>query len=210
MSAFKEINEHNKNQKDIGLIKECIAQIKSKCSIKVINAPNISIFDLYNKNTKVETLDSWKITCNKFSFILCLLEFETSYETAGVSGGLINLELNKYFFGYLNLNKDFGNIMIRPKTFSDKLSAFLKNVNKKTISHNRFNRNYFLEVSNNNNLNNLNCLNLLDCISSYKNIYLEFNNNQLLFRFPKSINPEDAIRLTEIGCRLDEIINHKL
>lgn len=116
---------------------------------------------------------------------------------------------HKYFFGYLNILKDYGKTIIRPETFVDKISELFYPVEIDFTEYKRFSRNYyFLSNDREKTINNMD-ENLIIFMNSVLNIHLEFNGKKCIYRLPKSINLKEANNLCEIGFQLDKILNLK-
>jgi hypothetical protein len=183
-------------------IKRIFSHISSEFKVSKIRKPSLSSFEILNKGNSLKVLQSYEIKKDHNEFTLCVVEYSNSYEIVHKYGGRMASESHKYLFGFLRTSKDFGKGFLRSENIGDKISEYFSPVELDIDGFEKFNKNYYLVVSEKEKfLKSIN-ENILNSITEYKNLEMEFSNRKCLFRFKKVFELNEAIKLCELGIKL--------
>jgi hypothetical protein len=105
------------------------------------------------------------------------------------------------------LKKFFGNTIIRPESFADKVLDLYLKLDIDNPDYPKFSRNFYVTSDNKDALIDNLPSEFYNLLETNKDVQIEFKNNSCLFRLSKSVNSLDALRLSKIGLRLDKILN---
>ena len=193
-----------KDEEDWKTILKCLNSIDKKYQVLKSKCPTLKNFNLFSSKKEVKHIDTWEIKSDKNQFKLCLIEYGFEYRT----GKSVTKDTHKYFFGYLNISKDYGKTLIRPETIVDKLSEFFSPVEIDFSSNKEFSDKYYCLSSDKENLIKVIEPKLLKFLASISDIQIEFNGKKCLIRLPKAIDFYETELLCKIGLKLDEILNN--
>lgn len=189
-------------RKEWSNIKKIFSLISSEFIVSKIRKPSILNFEILNEKNNLKILQSYEIKKDSNKFTLCVVEYNNSYEIVNKYGGRTASESHKYLFGFLRTSEDFGKGFLRPENIGDKISEYFNPVEIDINGFEKFNKNYYLVVSEKERfLKSIN-ENILNTIAEYKNIEMEFSNKKCLFRFKKIFELKEGIKLCELGIKL--------
>jgi len=198
---------------DLARTDRALNAIKSKYRIVSTGKKSIKDFISYSSNSDSKVLKTWKISKTNNSFILYLISYTHYFQhidyTKGNTGQMAS-ETSKYFFGYLEINKDYGNTLIRPETLKDKVLELLNPIEIDIKEYKKFSRKYYMTSDNKDLLLRTIDENLVKYFETINNLTIEFSHDKCLFRLPKSVNVKEALMLCEIGLNLDSILNNEM
>ncbi len=203
---YYNILSHDK-QEEWKRIIAIMQEVDRHFEVKAFANPHLSSFHIIKDKRKPFFFKSWQIFDQQASFILCLMEFETVYGIGGSHGESIHEESHKYFYGYLRSKQDFGHTLIRPETLGDKITELFQPIEIDIEGYPRFNRKYYVLSNDKEKFIKAAQPDFLNYLGQTKDLQLEFNGNACLFRLPKSLDTQEALRLCSIGIRLDKILN---
>ncbi|QVY66896.1 hypothetical protein [Polaribacter sp. Q13] len=190
-------------------IKRIFSQISSEFNISKIRKPSLASFEIMNKGNFLKILQSYEIKKDNNQFTLSVVEYNNSYEIVNKYGGRTATESHKYLFGFLRTEKDFGKGFLRPESIGDKISEYFSPVELDINGFDKFNKNYYLVVSEKDKfLKSIN-ENIINSISEYKNVEMEFSNRKYLFRIRNVFELKEAKNLCELGIKLASSTKNK-
>jgi hypothetical protein len=182
-------------------------KIASIFDVKSTSKPLLRNFSLFSSKVDPKIYDSWTIKGSDNKFNLCLVEYRYIFSTAGPVGGYIHSDLSLYLYGHLPLKKSFGNTIIRPESIADKVLDLYLKLDIDNPDYPKFSRNFYVTSDNKDALIKNFPSEFYNLLETNEDVQIEFKNNSCLFRLSKSVNSKDALRLSEIGLRLDKILN---
>lgn len=189
------------------LAQTCINQIERSFTIGTTNKPKIDDFYILASKRKPIYFSAWEVKKQEQAFKLCLVQYETSYTTANQLGGSTQIDTSFYLYGQLKIKGDFGTVLIRPETFGDKITELFVKTEIDFESHPLFSYKYFVLADGADNLIKTLPNELLKFLENVNGLQLELRNQYCLFRLPKAMNQEEAVKLCLIGIELDRILN---
>lgn len=185
---------------------DSLKEIQRFFSLHDTTKPDLSGFYSIGSKQQPVHFTTWRIGNNRNNFDLCLIEYELSYFSGGHRTGGIKTEVHLYFFGHLQLKRDYGTGLIRPETIRDKINEWVNPVELDIPSHPRFSRKYYVLSTEKDRFSNQLSTELLDFIEQTEELQLEFNGNQCLFRLSGAINHQESINLCSVGLKLDDLL----
>lgn len=185
----------------------CMNHLAKSFDITATIKPNIDAFYILASKSKPVYFSAWEVKKQEQAFKLCLVQYETSYTTANQFGGSTHTDTSFYLYGQLKIKGNFGTILIRPETFGDKITELFVKTEVDFESHPLFSYKYFVLADGAVNLVKTLPQELLKFLENVNGLQLEFRNQYCLFRLPKAMNPEEAVKLCLIGIELDKILN---
>ena len=177
----------------------CLDNIATIYNITDTALPEISIFNFIASKQNPIYFNAWKVRDSKSLFDLCLVSYEIVYYTASRTGGHRHTESHLYFFGHLNLTKDFGNALIHPETLGDKITELFDSVEIDLKTYPKFNRKYFVLAENKHDFALLLKSELIKYIQNIEGLQIEFRNNNCIFRLENAVDERESMQLCEIG-----------
>jgi hypothetical protein len=185
----------------------CIEKITNEFELAPTTKPPINNFYLLTSKRKPTHFTAWKVTKARETFKLCLIQYESSYTSAGPVGGYTHLDTSLYLFGQLSLKKDFGISLIRPETLQDKLSELFVPAEIDLKDYPLFSYKYYVIAAEKEKFQNLFASEFFLFMEKNPGLQIEFRNRQCLFRLPKAIDTKEGLQLCSIGLTLDKILN---
>ena len=168
-------------------------------------SPVLKDFSMINEKEKPVHVDTYIFKKDSEEFKTCIVQYRIRYNEASVRGGSIRTATHKYIFGFKKTEKDFGKAYLRPETIGDKISEFFQPIELDINGLEKFNRRYYL-LSNNKEIF-LSTINrkFLEFVAELKNLEMEFNGRNCLFRFNKAINLTQTKDLCSVGIKISEL-----
>lgn len=197
-------------QEEWDMIDDIFDKLRQRYEIKSTFKPSIHKFDLINSKIKPSFFKAWKVSNGSEHFILCLIEYGFQYEAiTSKYHSSVKTQFDKYFFGLVSSQNDFGRSLFRPETIADKISEFFQSVEIDIEGEPKFSRKYY--VLSNDETKFFEALDtpLLIYLRDEKVFELEFYNRKGLFRLTKAINLQETLDLCRIGLNLYQVLNGK-
>jgi len=189
------------------LAQTCMNHLTKFFDITATSKPKIDDFYILASKRKPIYFSAWEVKKQEQAFKLCLVQYETSYTTANQLGGSTHVDTSFYFYGQLKIKGNFGTVLIRPETFGDKITELFVKTEVDFESHPLFSYKYFVLADGADNLVKTLPNELLKFLENVNGLQLELRNQYCLFRLPKAMNQEEAVKLCSIGIELDKILN---
>lgn len=189
-----------------GNYRKSILQIENDFHVTTTNLPYLSDFYLYSKKKKVKTLCGWQVFRNRNSFKLIAISYDSYQEYNTPYIGSNNLINDAYLVGVVSSPIDLGHIIIRHETILDKIAELFNHVEIDFPDHILFSFKYYVVADDKEKTLKVLNQDLMDFFCGFSDIEAEFFNKQIFFRFSKSINDIDALKICEAGTKLDEIL----
>ena len=187
--------------------KECILSIEQKYILKTSLIPNLNNFYLINSKNSPRTLNAWQIFENKNSFKLCMIEYKSYQDFAGITGGHRQFYYDPYLIGILTTKNNFGHIFIRPEYVVDKIAELFDPIEIDFPNHKLFSDKFYVLSNDKTKTNEVLTYEYLDFFSKISKLEIEFFNNVCLFKLEKAIDMKEVHILCRIGIELDKLLN---
>jgi hypothetical protein len=185
----------------------CMNHLSKSFDITATSKPKIDDFYILASKSKPIYFSAWEVKKQEQAFKLCLVQYETSYTTANQLGGRTHVDTSFYLYGQLKIKGNCGTVLIRPETFGDKITELFVKTEVDFESHPLFSYKYFVLADGSDNLVKTLPNELLKFLENVNGLQLELRNQYCLFRLPKAMNQEEAVKLCSIGIELDKILN---
>lgn len=200
----------NSDQSDWLKVKDITSELEKHYQITSARNPFIRQFHLFADKQKPIFFNSWRVFRGTNSFSLCLIEYQTRYQTVSNYGASAHTSNHKYFFGHLSTKKNFGHTLIRPETLADKISELFNQIEIDIKGYRKFSNKYY--VLSNDKEKFLSALNskLIKYLENQSKLEIEFYGQECLFRLDKAIDLKQTITLCNIGIHLDIILNTQI
>ena len=189
------------------LAQTCMNRLSKNFDITETSKPKIDDFYILASKSKPIYFSAWEVKKQEQAFKLCLVQFETSYTTANQFGGSTHTNTSFYLYGQLKIKGNFGTVLIRPETFGDKITELFVKTEVDFELYPLFSYKYFVASDELEPLIKTLPTELIEFLEKINGLQIEFRNQYCLFRLPKAMNPEEAVKLCLIGIELDKILN---
>ena len=195
-------------QEEWDIIDSIFDELRKHYQVKTAFKPSIHKFELVNSKIKPSFFKAWTVSNGTEHFTLCLIEYGFQYEAVTSQyHSSVKTQFDKYFFGLVSSQKDFGRSLFRPETIADKISEFFNPVEIDIEGEKKFSSKYYIFSNDETQFFEALDSPLLTYLRDEKVIELEFYNKKGLFRLTKSINLEGTLDLCRIGLNLYKALN---
>lgn len=109
-------------------------------------------------------------------------------------------------YGYTELSKEGGHVMVRPERLSDKIVDIFTKRELDFDSHPQFSRKYYVLTRNKALTDRMFTYELLDRINQFKKIFVEICDERLLITYNTEMPPESVIELVEFIKDADSLL----
>jgi hypothetical protein len=168
--------------------------------------PALDEFEIFKAKQSTRLIGAWRIIKDHHQFVLCLLDYAHSYESAGNQGGFIHTDVDKYFWGYLQSNVNAEPTYIRPESLRDKILELFHSTETKIPAYPEFSKKFYvLSASGNGRIPWLSN-ELVTLLDNNRTIEIEFRGRSCLFKRSKPIAIDEARMLCDFGLALDGVL----
>lgn len=181
--------------------------IKNLYQIKEVSKADLSAFDIVNQYYGNRVLQTFEISNGQNVVHISLVQYSVKYyEHSYVPGS--DKDTSSYFFVSYKLKNDFGRILIRPETFSDKLAELFNPIELDFDENRKFSSAYYVVSTDNNLARKVLKRPLFDFVEDLDSLIFETNGLNCLFRFDlKPAGLTDVPLMVKTSFKLIELLN---
>ncbi|MCU4163776.1 hypothetical protein [Carboxylicivirga caseinilyticus] len=205
---IENLNESDRNE--WLKVKDISSELRKHYQITGTRNPLIKKFHLFADKQKPIFFNSWRVNSASNSFSLCLIEYQTSYQSVSTFGASTHTSNDKYFFGHLSIMKDFGHTLIRPETLGDKIAELFNPVEIDIKGYWKFSNKYYILSNEKEKFLGSLTGKFIKYLENLRKPEIEFYGHECLFRLDKAIDLKQTIELCNIGINLDIILNESV
>jgi len=175
--------------------------------VEVENIENIiSRFDSLNNYSLVVLSDVVEVKKNQNGSYLLLLSLTYGYK--GIKTPQNESRFSEYeLFGIAILRRDYGRVLIRPETISDKINDLFLNLDIDFDFDKEFSKKYFVVTNDESKVRNCISKSFLETVRGYSGLEIELDSNILLVRLRKSFTPENGEIITNFITAINDGYN---
>ncbi len=170
---------------------------------------HINKFELFNNNPNASIGGSLIINAPINTCCLNFIKSHFSVSAGGRGGGSQFLNYDKYqVWAFVTLNKSFGRVLIRRKTFTDSLLEIVNHVELKIAGDEQFNNKYHV-ITNDKQKATEGLTHELRAVLMTINdasLIIEIVNNTLVIGNNKPIEPERIVYLADVANDIAEVV----
>jgi hypothetical protein len=170
---------------------------------------DINKFELFNSNPGAKIGGTLFINPPKTNCYLNFVKssYSYSYGGRGDKGGQ-SIAYDKYqVWAFVTLDRDFGRVLIRPETFTDRILEIFHPTELKFQEDKVFNENFYVLTNEPEKAKAAMTSDFRDIVKDmmYKNFSIETINQTLVIRDNQPIDPEETVNLAEFARKLSTI-----
>jgi len=189
-----------------------IEELARHYKVQRVTSPVLSEFNLVLERNWFSIHNTYRIQFEHLSVNLLGVKYnKPTVKLLNRHGSPIDSSEHIYFWGYLRLKANYGKILIRPETLTDKIEELFEKVEIDFEEQKEFNWKYFVQA-----VNKAECKDILRQKSEFfkvmnksSGIHLEFNGNSALFTNIKVASRHSLLVITSLGLLLDRVLNEK-
>lgn len=176
--------------------------LKNRIKVEESNCAAKSAFSFLD-NVEITNTQCWRVSHRSNGFNLLFFDpadlTKSSY-FKGLNRGLMA--------GYINLEKNFPTIQIRPETLQDKFNELLSPVELDFDTHKAFSGSYYMLTSDKEHTKTLFNQQILDHFANQRHIFCEMNGNDCLVLKNDNISQDRLLQFVNFCLKLDYLLNH--
>jgi len=182
-------------------------QFRELNELEVENIENlISRFDSLSNYSLVVLSDVVEVTKNQNASFLLLLSI--TYSHKGIKSPQNENRFSEYeLIGIAILRRDYGRVLIRPETFSDKINDLFLSIDIDFDYDKDFSKKYFVVSNDESKIRNNISRSFLETVRKYNGLEIELDSNILLVRLRKPFTPENGKIITNFITAINDSYN---
>ena len=185
------------------LIEDSVAIVKSELGLEESSHKNFKGFLMFRNLTAI-VLDSYKSTRFSFKLIVSTAEYTSSYPVSRYA----NTGSDKYFFGYMELLKNYPATYICKESIREKIVNLFVKSDTDFADNKKFSRRFDVVTQDGYRLADLLRFKNLDELTAFPEMEVEIHGNTCLFRNSRRpISLEEATQFSALAKMLSNILN---
>ena len=194
--------------------KNCINFLSKRFKIEELNKNAFEQLSILTSQLKIlkdtknlELFDAKIIQQYPFQYTHCFISYDLQIVQGGKSGVFRDTIKEPYQFSFIELNRFFGHVIIRPENLSDKVIELFKRKEIDFKEHKQFSNNYYFLAENEETARSSVNWKFLDTINSYDQLIVEIINNRLFLTKSCILNVDITKELSEISFQIQESLS---
>lgn len=197
----------------IEILLDSLKSVVANCQFRELNDSELeqietilSHFDSLNNYSQVVLSEAIEIQKNQKSSFLLLFSLTFIYKSAKYPQN--ESQFSEYeLIGIAILKKDYGRVLIRPETFTDKIQNLFVSTDIDFDDNMDFSRKYYVVANDETKVRRCISNSFLETVQGFNDLEIELDGNILMVRLRKQFTPENGAIITNFITAINDGYN---